>query len=76
MTDLDKLAKSLTKAQREAIMSARDIMSHHGGYPYFTVRNTGEMWPCGIAQFLTLKTDRLTPLGIALRNHLKGQNDG
>lgn len=75
-TDLDKLAKSLTKAQREAVLSAKDMMSHHGGYPYFTVRHTGEPWPFGIAQFLTLKTDRLTPLGLALRNHLKGQNDG
>ena len=76
MTDLDKLAKSLTMAQREAVVSAKDMVSNHEGYPYFTVRHTGELWPCGIAEFLTLKTDRLTPLGLALRNHLKGQNDG
>jgi hypothetical protein len=27
----------------------------------------------GIAEFLTLKTDRLTPLGLAVRSALKGE---
>lgn len=76
MTDLSQLAKSLTKAQREAVMDAEDMMSSHGGYPFLTVRHTGAPWPHpGMAEFLTLKTDRLTPLGLALRAHLKGQSD-
>lgn len=71
MTDLSKLAAGLSKAQREAVLAASDKMSDHGGYPYLTVRHTGEPWPMGIAQFLTLKTDRLTPLGLQLRAYLE-----
>ena len=70
MTDAHAIASKLTKAQREEVIAAKDLMSNHGGYPYFTVRHTGEPWPMGVASFLTLKTDRLTPLGLAVRNHL------
>lgn len=67
----EQIAGQLTEAQREAIVNAADKMSSHGGYPYFTVRHTGEPWPVGIAEFLTLKTDRLTPLGLSVRAILK-----
>lgn len=73
--DLDALAKGLTKAQRESILAAQDVMSSHAGYPFFTVKHTGDLWPFGVAEFLTLKTDRLTPLGLRLRAHLE-KNDG
>lgn len=69
----DQIADSLTDAQRESIVNATDKMSSHGGYPYFTVRHTGAPWPVGIAEFLTLKTDRLTPLGLSVRAILKEQ---
>ena len=71
MTDIDAVIAGLTKAQREAIRTAADRMSNHGGYPFFTVRHTGEPWPMGVAQFLTLKNDRLTRLGLAIRARLK-----
>lgn len=60
----------LTKAQRDAIVDAADMMSSHGGYPFLTVTLTNDPWPEGVAQFLTLNTDRLTPLGIAVRAHI------
>jgi hypothetical protein len=72
MSEVEKIAARLTKAQREAMLSARDLMSNHGGYPFFSVEcQPGETWPQGIAQFLTLTSDRLTPLGLALRAHLQ-----
>lgn len=67
----EQIAQRLTKAQREAVLSATDVMSNHGGYPFLTVRHTGEPWPMGMAEFLTLKTDRLTPLGLAVRAELE-----
>lgn len=70
-----EIAKKLTEAQRASILNARDMMSNHGGYPFFTVRHTGEPWPMGVAEFLTLKTDRLTPLGLAIRTILENNHD-
>jgi hypothetical protein len=67
----EQIAGQLTEAQRAAIVNATDKMSSHGGFPYLTVRHTGEPWPVGIAEFLTLKTDRLTPLGLSVRAILK-----
>ena len=71
----EQIAAGLTKAQRESILAAQDVMSIHAGYPFFTVKHTGDLWPFGVAEFLTLKTDRLTPLGLRLRAHLE-KNDG
>jgi len=71
MTDAATIARGLTKAQRDAVICATDCMSNHGGYPFFTVRHTGEPWPMGMAEFLTLKTDRLTQLGLAVRAELE-----
>jgi hypothetical protein len=70
-TTPEQIAGQLTEAQRAAIVNATDKMSSHGGFPYLTVRHTGEPWPVGIAEFLTLKTDRLTPLGLSVRAILK-----
>ena len=66
MTDPQAIADGLSEAQRRALLDARDMMSNHGGYPFLTVDCTPP-WPQGIAQFLTLKTDRLTPLGLSVR---------
>lgn len=75
MTDANKIAEKLTRAQRRSIMEAVDMMSNHGGYPFLTVRITCNPWPEGVSQFLTLNRDRLTPLGLAVREILlsKGQ---
>ena len=73
--DPREIAKGLSPAMRESILNATDLMSNHGGYPYFTVRHTGEPWPMGIATFLTLKTDRLSPLGLAVRAILENEHD-
>jgi hypothetical protein len=51
-------------------MEAEDMMSNHGGYPFFTAQVTSDPWPEGVAQFLTLHRDRLTRLGLAVRAHL------
>ena len=75
MTDLDRLAKSLTKAQREAILSA-------AMKPGSILREVDSMMvqavftmPTGIV-IIKDNSPILTSLGLALRNHLKGQNDG
>ena len=70
-----KIADGLSAKQREAVLGASDMMSHYGGYAFLTVRHTGEPWPMGIAEFLTLKSDRLTPLGLAVREYLRSKND-
>ena len=66
MTDLDKLAKGLTKAQREMFLG---LLTH-------------SMKPAAYAQVRSKLIRKglwaevgLTPLGLALRNHMKGQND-
>lgn len=73
MSEVQKIAESLTDEQRTSIMQATDLMSNHGGYPFFTVRFTGDPWPEGVAQFLTLISDRLTELGLVVRSHLLSQ---
>ncbi|KEZ17136.1 hypothetical protein CP98_03634 [Sphingobium yanoikuyae] len=70
MTPAHQIAEKLTEAQRRSIMEAEDMMSNHGGYPFLTAQVTSDPWPEGVAQFLTLNRDRLTPLGLAVRAHL------
>ena len=69
MTDLAKLAEGLTEAQRRALLDAAWL--HPGGQPPIAIVNFTNPWPEGVAQFFTLKRDRLTPLGLALRAHLQ-----
>ena len=72
MTDLDNPAKSLTKAQREAVCGRyawADIIDEEEGEAGLYAKgiwNPRPKYGEGIH----------TPLGLALRNHLKGQNDG
>lgn len=73
MSDVEKVVESLTTEQRRSIMEAEDMMSNHGGYPFLTAQVTSDPWPEGVAQFLTLKSDRLTELGLLVRNHLLAQ---
>lgn len=75
-TEIARVAAGLTRAQREAVEAASDIMSNHGGYAFMTVDVTRDPWPEGVAQFLTLKSDRLTPLGLAVRNHILREKSG
>ena len=66
------IAKRLTKAQREAVVDGRWI--HLGGMdPIYLVDFNGFPWPQGVAEFFSFKTDRLTPLGLAVCAHLKGE---
>jgi hypothetical protein len=66
-----EIADGLSEAQRKALIGARDLMSSHGGYAFLSVEcQPGETWPQGLTQFLTLTSDRLTPLGLAVRNHI------
>lgn len=67
--DLAKIAKGLTKAQREAILGARWI--HPGGQDAIALVDFTGPWPEGIAQFFILKVDRLTPLGCSLWAYLQ-----
>lgn len=71
----EEIAAGLSEAQRAAILDAEDRLSNHGGYPFFTVRLTHDPWPQGIAQFLTLKTDRLTPSASKSAPHSPGGRD-
>ena len=74
MDKIAEIAGKLTEEQREAIIGARDMMSSHGGYPVFIVDVVkGQAWPRGICQFLTISSDRLSPLGLAVRKHLNGE---
>lgn len=71
MPDVVEIAGRLSEAQRLSIMSATDLMSNYGGFPFFTVRRTDEPWPQGVCTFLTLKSDRLTETGLAVRAYLE-----
>ncbi len=71
MTDAEQIAAGLTAAQREAILHATDAMSSHGGWPFFIVKRTADYWPQGVCRFLSVTTDRLTPLGLAVRARLQ-----
>jgi hypothetical protein len=70
VSDLDKLAKSLTAAQREAVV--RTTGDDRGRYKFAVGSSRGiptelkARWIDG---------SYLTPLGLALRAHLKGQSD-
>lgn len=69
--DLKAIADQLTDSQKATIVFAHDMMRSHQGYPLFTIPfQGGKPWP-EVAEFLTLKTDRLTPLGLALREYLR-----
>ena len=72
MTDLDKLAKSLTKAQREAVCGRyawADIIDEEEGEAGLYAKGIWNPRP-------KYGESIHTPLGLALRDHLKGQNDG
>ena len=71
MTDLAKLAASLSKAQREAVLTGQLVVPDIGKDPFYVVRFTGDAWPQGVAQYLSTKTDALTPLGLQLRAYLE-----
>lgn len=73
-TDAEVTAVSdrLTKAQRAAILEACTTHCNVGGEPFVTVDFT-DPWDSRIAQFLTVRTDRLTPFGLRVRAHLLAQ---
>jgi len=86
MTDLDKLAKSLTKAQRKMVLA-----SEPGGWGRDDTACGVPLKGSGFATARALERKRIgeytfgsnfedlyfnNQTGLALRNHLKGQNDG
>ena len=71
MTSAEEIARGLTKAQRCSIMEAVDLRSNYGGYPFLAASVTADPWPQGVAEFLTLHRDRLTPLGLEVRKLLE-----
>ena len=66
-----EIAGKLTAAQKRSILDATDLHSDFGGYPFFMARITDAPWPQGVAQFLNLHHDRLTPTGLAVRAYLQ-----
>lgn len=69
MTDIAKIADGLSEAQREALVGACMTHPNVGGEPFVTVKFT-DPWPEGVAQFLTITTDKLTKTGLAVRQHI------
>lgn len=69
------LAGRLSKAQRAAIRNACTTHPNVGGEPFVTVDFT-DPWTVPVAQFLTRETDRLTPLGLRIRDHLIAMGEG
>lgn len=67
-----EIAGCLSKAQREALITACTTHPSVGGSHFVTCDFAGT-WPVpGLATFLTLKTERLTDLGLAVRNFIQG----
>lgn len=69
------ITDGLTKAQREAMLSAQWI--HPGGQDSvcLVVVDFTDPWTAPVAQFFTLTKDRLTPLGLAVKRHLEGTDN-
>ena len=75
--DVAAIAVGLTKAQRRSILHAYQTRKPAGGQQFWTVDITCQPWPEGVAQYRSPNTDTLTPLGLAVRQHLtdqEGQN--
>lgn len=67
----DQIAAALSEAQRRAVIDGRWLGS---GVTQMFVVDFTEPWPAPIAQFLTLGTDRLNDLGLAVRAILERTN--
>ena len=59
----------LTERQKQAILGARWAGS-------LCLVDYTEPWTVPVAEFLTLKTDRLNALGLAVRDHLRSAAEG
>lgn len=68
------IAAGLSEAQKRSLKNPHWL--HPGGMaPICLVEVTSDPWPQGVAQFFTLKTDRLTPLGQSVRAILQEQSN-
>lgn len=74
MGDVEKIARGLSEAQREAMLSAHWL--HPGGQDPICVVAFTDPWTAPVAQFFTLKSDRLNSHGLAVRRALLEQSDG
>lgn len=73
-SEAERIAAGLTDRQKEAIIGACTTHSDVGGEPFVTVDYT-DPWTAPIAQFLSLRTDRLNKLGLAVRSILTAQGE-
>ena len=67
MTEVEKVAQGLTERQRLSIINARWIGQ---GVVSMCVVDYTEPWTEPVATFLTLGSDQLNDLGLAVREHL------
>jgi len=75
MTDVAEIASGLTKAQREALIEPAQWL-HPGGQDPIALVDCIEAKLTGpLAHMFTLRWDRLTPLGLAVRAHLLAQGE-
>ena len=75
----EKVAEALTKAQLEEVLSLSGewtIRKWSGQQPPWSVWLPPSITEQATPTHYLAQRIRLTPLGLALRNHLKGQNDG
>ncbi len=72
--EIDAIIARMSEAQKDAVVNAEDMHSSHGGYAFMAVKFCGR-WNDPIAEFLTLRMDRLSPLGLAVRARLKENTD-
>lgn len=70
MTDIDAIVAGLSKAQRDGLLLAG---WHGSGESQFAVAEGLAGLPANLAHMFTLRWDRLTPLGLAVRARLMEQ---
>ncbi len=71
--EIERVARGLTKAQRDKL---NDAVWYGSGVTQFAcVECLGSDLPPMLAHMFTLRWDRLTPLGLAVRTYLIQQGD-
>lgn len=72
--EVERVAKGLTRAQRERVFSSR---TQPNGCFIRGIGPTGHsLRKLGLCVIFDLADDRLTPLGLAVRQHLIGTGEG
>jgi hypothetical protein len=74
MSDVERIAKGLTKAQREALLEPH-LWLHPGGQDPIALIDCKVDLRGPLARAMTMQWDKLTPLGLAVRDYLKENFD-